>query len=188
MQTAYFFGYGSLVNTATHGFAETHPARLSGWHRIWRHTHLRDAAYLTVVRSPDSVIDGLIAKVPQQDWAALDAREAAYARVSATHQIDHPLPPSVRIAVYAIPEDRHDTQCASGPILLSYVDVVVQGYLRQFGETGVERFFATTRGWEAPVLNDRDAPRYPRHQPLHPDEIALTDAHLARLGKTPIMR
>ena len=35
------------------------------------------------------------------------------------------------------------------PILLSYLDVVVQGYLAEFGEAGVARFFASTDGWGA---------------------------------------
>jgi hypothetical protein len=60
--------------------------------------------------------------------------------------------------------------------------VVVQGYLREFGEEGVTRFFTTTHGWDAPILDDRAAPRYPRHQPVTATERAITDAHLWRGG------
>ena len=67
-------------------------------------------------------------------------------------------------------------------MLLSYLDAVVQGYLREYGEAGADRFFATTDGWEAPFLNDRAAPRYPRHQQLAPDETAFVDDRLARLA------
>lgn len=185
MQHAYFFGYGSLVNRSTHHFEGAHPARLTGWRRVWRHTALRRVAYLTVVPDAGSSIDGLIAEVPSDDWAALDLREAAYDRVSVLDQVDHPLPHRPEIAVYAIAPGKHGTPGTSGPVLLSYIDVVVQGYLREFGEAGVERFFDTTSGWDAPVVNDRHNPLYPRHKVLETHEAALTDAHLARLGVVP---
>ena len=178
---AYFFGYGSLVNRATHVFAEAHPAQLRGWRRVWRHTELRPVAFLTALPDPQSTIDGLIAAVPGADWPALDLREAAYARVPARDQVIHPLPHRPEIAVYSIPEGRHGRPSIAHPILLSYVDVVVQGYLREFGPEGVARFFETTHGWDAPVLDDRARPRYPRHQALDAAERALSDEHLARL-------
>lgn len=178
---AYFFGYGSLVNRATHVFAEAHPAQLRGWRRVWRHTEMRPVAFLTALPDPQSTIDGLIAAVPGADWPALDLREAAYARVPAHDQVTHPLPHRPEIAVYSIPEGRHGTPSTAHPILLSYIDVVVQGYLREFGPEGVARFFDTTHGWDAPVLDDRACPRYPRHQALSTAERALSDEHLARL-------
>lgn len=182
MLHAYFFGYGSLVNRDTHHFDGVHPARLTGWRRVWRHTALRRVAYLTVVPDEECSIDGLIAEVPQQDWAALDLREAAYDRVTVLHQVSHPLPHRPEIAVYAIAAGRHGRPSQAGPVLLSYLDVVVQGYLREFGAAGVQRFFDTTDGWDAPILDDRTSPLYPRHRPLLADERALTDRHLARLG------
>ena len=51
-----------------------------------------------------------------------------------------------------------------------------------FGLDGVAAFFDTTDGWDAPILDDRAAPRYPRHQRLAPDETALVDQHLSRLN------
>ena len=59
---------------------------------------------------------------------------------------------------------------------------MLQGFLREFGETGVSRFVATTDGWDAPILNDRTRPRYPRAQPLSQDETALVDATLTEIG------
>ncbi len=182
MQHAYFFGYGSLVNRDTHSFASAHAARLGGWRRIWRQTDLRRAAYLTVIPDPACEIDGLIAEVPGADWHALDQREAAYERLRATHQVRHSLHHQPEIAVYAISDARHAKPGRAGPVLLSYLDVVVQGYLREFGEAGVQDFFDTTAGWDTPILDDRDAPLYPRHRRLTPDERNLTDAQLARLG------
>lgn len=177
-----FFGYGSLVNRATHDFPALRPARLKGWRRAWRHTDLRPVAFLTAIPDPDAEIEGMIAHVPDDDWAALDQREWAYDRIIVTDAVTHPLQTDVEIAVYAVPEERHHAPLDRHPILLSYIDVVVQGFLREYGPDGAERFFATTDGWDSPVLNDRARPRYPRHQPLSPSEIAFVDTHLHELG------
>ena len=179
---AYFFGYGSLVNRATHGYADPQPATLTGWRRVWRHTDLRAVAYLTVVPDPGCEIDGLIAAVPGDDWQALDAREEAYDRIAAAHQVRHALPHAPQIALYTIPEGKHGRPTDRHPVLLSYLDVVVQGYLREFGPTGARRFFDTTDGWDAPVLNDRAAPIYPRHCRLGTEERAFVDGALATLS------
>lgn len=179
---AWFFGYGSLVNRATHGYAKTAPARLTGWRRVWRHTRLRPVAWLTVVPDAGCTIDGLIAAVPASGQAALDERERAYDRIAADHQIAHALPHTPPIILYAIPAGRHCAPDRAGPVLLSYIDVVVQGYLHEFGEAGARRFFETTDGWDAPVLDDRAAPRYPRHCRLNPDERGLVDDMLRACG------
>lgn len=175
-----FFGYGSLVNRATHGHGLGEPARLSGWRRVWHHTRLRDTPFLSV-EPAEAGIDGLIAAVPGDDWQGLDLREAGYRR--------HPVPaenlsaaPSWagRIEIYAI-EDRHILPASGHPIHLSYLDTVVQGFLREFGAAGVEAFFATTAGWSA-LLDDRDAPRYPRSQTTTAAERRLVDDHAQALG------
>ena len=172
------------MNRDTHGFSGAQTARLTGWRRVWRYTTLREVAYLTVIPDPDCTIDGLIAPVPDQDWAALDYRERAYARVPAAHQICHALPHQPEIAVYAIPDGQHQTPCSRHSLLLSYIDVVVQGYLKEFGPEGVTRFFATTDGWDAPIVDDRAVPRYPRHCRLDPAETDLVDTNLNQLGVT----
>ena len=182
MHDPWFFGYGSLVNRATHTYSEAHPARLAGWRRVWRHTALRPVAFLTVEPAAGVEIDGLIARVPGGDWAALDDRERAYDRV--TVEVAHPLDHAPAIAVYTIPEGKHGPATEAHPVLLSYIDVVAQGFLAEFGEAGLARFFQTTEGWDAPVLNDRGNPVYPRHQRLNADETLLVDEWLTRLGVT----
>lgn len=177
----YFFGYGSLVNRATHDFARPERAKLHGWRREWRHTDLRPVAFLTAVPDPDCSIDGLIAQVPGADWDALDEREWAYDRIPASHTVSHNLDRDIDIAVYAVPQNKQNDPSDKFPIILSYVDVVIQGYLREFGEDGVTRFFETTSGWDTTIVDDRAAPRYPRHQQLTPEQTALVDSHLADL-------
>ncbi len=184
MPAPYFFGYGSLVNTRTHDYRQARPARLRGWRRAWVHTDLRPVAFLSAVPCEHSAIDGLIAEVPGADWAALDEREFAYDRLPAQGAVDHDLPTQTDIAVYAVPA--HNQQAASHrhPILLSYLDVVVQGYHQVFGREGVADFVTTTDGWDAPILNDRTAPQYPRHQALSPQETALVDRILSDVNAT----
>ncbi|WP_412564080.1 gamma-glutamylcyclotransferase [Thalassobius sp. MITS945101] len=182
MTDAFFFGYGSLVNRKTHVYADAHRVKVSGWRRAWRHTALRPIAFLTAIPYADSAIDGLIAGVPGNDWAALDTREFAYDRIALTEAMDHPLPQRPEVAIYAIPEGKHGAPDRAHPVLLSYLDVVVQGYLEEFGEAGVADFFATTDGWEAPILDDRAAPYYPRAQALSAAEQQLVDRMLMDVG------
>jgi len=182
MKDVFFFGYGSLVNRDTHSYSRAHTAQLPGWRRAWRHTARRPVAFLTAEPDSASTIEGLIAAVPGADWAALDLREAAYTRLPVCDTVEHTLIPRPPVSVYAIPTGADQPPVAAHPVLLSYLDVVVQGYLREFGPSGVVRFFDTTTGWDAPILDDRTAPLYPRHQRLTASERALTDDHLARLG------
>jgi len=179
-----FFGYGSLVNRATHSYTQASRAQLGGWRRKWVFTSGRSAAILSVVADANTVIDGLIAEVPNADWAALDLREAGYARI-ASGVVQHPRAPATQISHYAVPRDTW-VPLAENYILMSYLDVVVQGYLAEYGAAGVADFFATTDGWDTPVLNDRAAPQYPRHQTLTAQETALVDQNLALRG-TPIL-
>lgn len=174
-----FFGYGSLVNRATHDYAPATPARLAGWRRVWRHSTLRPVSFLSVERAEGVVIHGLVAAVPDDNWAALDARERAYDRAplhpgAIAHEADW----AHSVQVYELIND-HQAPSQNAPLLLSYIDTVVQGFLREFGEAGVAEFFATTTGWDAPILNDRVSPRYARHQRLERSETALVDAHLS---------
>ncbi|MFS4580696.1 gamma-glutamylcyclotransferase family protein [Phaeobacter sp. C3_T13_0] len=178
----FFFGYGSLVNTRTHTYGQARPARLSGWRRAWVHTDLRPVAFLSAIPCTKSAIDGLIAEVPGADWAALDDREFAYDRLPAQGTVQHDLPSETEIAVYAVPPESQHVASPRHPILLSYLDVVIQGYLDIFGPDGVDAFIRTTDGWDAPILNDRDVPRYPRAQNLNQSETDLVDHHLDRLG------
>lgn len=173
-----FFGYGSLVNLATHAYADPRPTRLAGWRRVWRSTTLRDAAFLSVDPAPGITLDGIAARVPGGDWLALDEREAAYTRID----ISETLGLDCSAAVYRV-SDRFTLSDSNGHMILrSYLDVVVQGYFRVFGPTGVTAFFDTTEGWQIGVLDDRAAPLYPRAQTLSDTETAQVDHHLRRLS------
>ena len=175
------FGYGSLVNRLTHPHAAA-PARVKGWRRTWRGTARRQLAFLSAEPDPAAEIEGLVAAVAPGAWPALDAREAGYARISlAPEQVG-----ADGVAIYAIPAEPVARDLAEHPILLSYLDVVVQGFLAEFGPGGAARFFETTSVWQAPVLDDRARPIYPRAQRLTAEARETVDGALARLRVTPV--
>lgn len=174
----WFFGYGSLVNHLTHENRPLHLARLAGWRREWCLTKARSIAFLSVRPCAGSEVSGLVSQVPNGDWAALDAREFAYDRHLApvvAENVD-----AEDVAIYAV-SAAHRVNTGQGVILLSYLDVVIEGYLHHFGPEGVAAFFATTDGWDWPVLDDRGAPQYPRHRDVGPEVRALSDQFLATL-------
>lgn len=181
MKSAFVFGYGSLVNRATHDYSEAYPARVRGWRRAWTHVTTRKVAFLNVIPDPDCEIDGVIAEVPDHAWQVLDERERSYDRLEA-RDVAHPLAAPRRVHIYHAPPHRHVPATTQHPVLMSYLDTVIQGFLREWGEGGVGRFFETTDGWDAPILDDRDDPVYPRHRPATEDERRLVDEQLNRLG------
>jgi len=66
-----------------------------------------------------------------------------------------------------------------GCLAQSYVDCVLAGFARHFGEDGVDRFIASTDGWHRPLIADRGSPRYPRAVALDAPERALVDRRVA---------
>lgn len=174
--TARFFGYGSLVNLATHDFAAPIPDHLEGWRRIWQPTTLRPVAFLSVEPSRGSLIEGVTAGVPGNDWRALDAREYAYEK----HSVETVA--GERVQVYQVAAGYCAARSGGHPILRSYLDTVAAGFFQQSGEQGVAQFFATTTGWDLPILDDRGAPRYPRAQQAGAQVTVLVDQLLDALG------
>ncbi len=172
-----FFGYGSLVNLATHDYRNPRKATVQGWRRKWEYSAAREISFLSVVKDPQSTIQGLVADVANIGWQALDIREAAYKR--------HALASAsgcAGVQIYVADPQYVDPKVQDKPILLSYLDCVVQGYLQQFGSEGVTAFFDSTTGWERPIKNDRITPVYPRAQLLTASQLALVDDHLDRLS------
>ena len=167
-----FFGYGSLVNLRTHDYPHTTHANITGWRRIWRSTTHQPFAILSVIPDAGTRLDGITAAVPNSDWDKLDEREFAYRRQTL----------GCGTAIYEVTDKIIKPQTGPYPILRSYLDVVIQGYLREFGAEGAARFFATTDNW-GPILDDRNAPLYPRHQMITTDETAFVDAQLAALAR-----
>ena len=68
------------------------------------------------------------------------------------------------------------------PILQSYLDAVLQGFLTEHGEDAVARFIRETDGFHLPILRDREHPIYPRAVELPPHERDLFDRLLQAAG------
>lgn len=170
------FGYGSLVNRGSlPAFVSARPGRARGWRRAWRaasETAAGGVCALSVVEAPGAVIEGLFVTFEDALRPVIDTREARYDPLAVCDDDG-----GTAIIFRARPEsDRFGD--AANPVHLSYVDCVLQGYLREFGPDGVARFMETTEGWHVPLLDDRAAPRYPRAQQLSADERKLVDRML----------
>lgn len=168
------FGCRSLVNGDTHAMAPLVPARLPGWRRVRIRTPLRPVPFLSVEPLAGGFVAGVLA--PVADWPALDLREAAYLRHRVTVEAGGPRPAQV----CAVPAP--GATLAPAPLLLVYVETVAAGFAQLFGPGAIAAFVATTHGWDAPLLDDRAAPRYPRFRPLSTEGRAALHAALAAAG------
>lgn len=168
-----YFGYGSLVNPdARSRSAVAIPAVARGWIRQWRHCSDEGVKMcaLTVERRTGVTIAGVLLIEDEGAVAIVDEREYDYHRQSTPIQpatspaIQIPLDPFL----YVANNPRWgDQEC---PILRTYVDCVLSGYIRTFGYDGAVEFAHTTEGWDCPIYDDRRAPLYPRAVTLSSSE------------------
>lgn len=184
MQIAYF-GYGSLVNDATRNInSRSIPGRLEGFVREWRirsKDQLQNVCSLTAKPSIDNSIDGVLVFEHSSGLEAVDRREANYDRLDfpvLQFSSSSVLPESQAAYIYQAKSARYDWGDEDHPILQSYIDAVMQGFLDQFGEQGAFRFVQETDGWDAPILDDRNKPIYPRSITLSPTEKLIIDQAL----------
>lgn len=180
-----YFGYGSLVNRATHRTEIVHamPARLRGWRRIWRPRPDMPgfpAALLSIRPDPGAVCEGLLVFDRVENLAAVDERERRYRRLPVaieTLETVEPVPHDVPVYVYeADPDIPHHPEPPK--ILRSYLDAVLQGFLAEHGEEGVRRFIEETEGFHTPIHDDSHTPLYPRAVELNSQERTLFKAAL----------
>jgi cation transport regulator ChaC len=181
--TIAYFGYGSLVNLGSlrTPYISAHRVTLTGWKRAWLARPkvegsfaIEDGlAFLSVVASPGAQIDGLLITDHASSLASLDEREALYSRVDVDEKdLDHHDEPIVTDDRFLYVADEPAAH-SEAKILRSYLDVVMQGYLQQFGKAGLARFMQTTLNFDCPILEDRDEPLYPRATSLSDEEISL---------------
>ena len=184
-----YFGYGSLVNRRTLRTEIIHavPAALRGWRRLWRPRPDMPgfpAALLSVRREESASVDGLLVFDHADNLAAVDLRE--------THYVRHPVlgehlklaaPLAVQCPIYVY-EATHEIPFHPDPamILQSYLDAVMQGFLTEHGEGGLQRFLRETQNFETPIYRDRSATAYPRAVALTDLEAELFDRLLVGQG------
>lgn len=169
----YYFGYGSLVNRETRPVGEVaNTAKLRGWRRVWEHRvtephrgqRCTSLSIEPLALLDEGSIDGVVVRLPVADLSYLDERELGYERLTLpTSNFD--LPACVESDVVMVYRSLPYNRIASDseyPVLQSYIDCVMAGYLQRFGGDGVELLVKSTRGWNGSILNDREHPYYPR--------------------------
>lgn len=173
-----YFGYGSLVNRDTRPEDEIAVnARLSGWRRVWEHRVVsshqrRGCTSLSVVPDSDCGIDGVLVTIPLDKLPELDSRESGYERLAISVEafsLEEELSIDTVYLYRSLPVNRCFAD-EEHPILLSYIDVVMAGYEKRFGETGLSALLHSTTGWHRSVFDDRKNPHYPRHVQLAPEQ------------------
>lgn len=188
--TISYFGYGSLVNCDTRVAGSVAVrGRLSGWVREWRiagPTPRGGVCSLTVRPEAGTDIRGLMVREHRDGLVTLDKREWRYDRIDLGEGAFRPdveaVPQDAAGFVYRAKDAHYRWGDEDHPILLSYVDCVLAGFLKHWGEEGVRHFVETTHGWHVPLFDDRADPRYPRAVMISNDQRAFFDEALAEAG------
>ena len=183
-----YFGYGSLVNRETRPKGEqAFNVTLNGWQRVWNHrvtkTVARHACTSLSVEPAQGAIQGVLVQIPEHELHALDQRESGYERMCLDAS-EFVLPKDLHVQqVYVYRSLQHNRFLADGkhPVTQSYVDCVMAGYLKRFGDEGLQQLLQSTRGWDRPMLDDRHAPTYPRHVKLSAEQHRYFDRLLSPL-------
>ncbi len=185
-----YFGYGSLVNRATHrtDIVDFSRVSLKGWRRQWLSRppgKFGHVALLSVIQDFDSEIDGLMVLDYARNLPALDEREIRYDRKSVDQinlkemeqdTISKPrLNKDIKVNIYVAKEIAIINEPAKSRILRSYLDAVMQGYLNKFGREGLDRFLQSTDNFEIGIREDRNQPVYTRPVALPARERSLFD-------------
>ena len=187
-----YFGYGSLVNRATlrTEIVTAYPARLTGYRRVWRPRPAHapkfggiGPAVLTSQRAEGVSIDGLLVIDKLKNLPDVDERENLYRRndIATSDLAFANDAPALDFPLFVYEQDYEPEEgAAPSPILRSYLDAVMQGFLTVFGEEGLARFISETDGVDLPIHEDRDDPVYPRPVRLADGEAEIFERILAR--------
>ncbi len=171
------------------------PAVLKGWRRVWenrtadpkRRSHRCTSLSIEALAHPSmGSIEGVVARMPVSELTQLDEREAGYDRLKLpvdefelTDRVETDF-----VYVYQSQVLHRFLADEEHPILQSYIDCVLAGYLTQFGRSGMQNMVNSTRGWDRPVMDDRVAPHYPRAVDIDAD-LQLSIDQLLVSTKTP---
>lgn len=166
----FILGYGSLINSQSRAktgeTGQVWPVKLHGFERHWSvMTEEFGMSSVAVIQSPERACNGVLVEVPVDQLPLFDERENGYERAQITlSQLsayqEEDLPDGTYWVYHTASVVTPHPEC---PIALSYVDVILSGCL-EYGDAFVQDFLAQTKGWNAPLLNDRQTPRYPRVQ------------------------
>jgi hypothetical protein len=188
---SWVFSYGSLVNEKTEQtLGDSVLVALDGWRREWSHVielpHVLIRG-LTITKSRNTRIHGRLIAVGKVELDTLDTRESGYSRFlirSHVGAIGNASRDGLSLnnRIYAYRSQQAEELSLGEPpcILQTYIDVILDGYFRNFGEEGAVEFMRTTIGWDQNILNDRSDPIYPRAQDLDEDFLRWVDQMVQR--------
>lgn len=184
-----YFGFGSLVNrkTLSPDIVDAIPVALKGWRRHWQArsdepmqtTAVKSIALLSIHRDEKCEIDGLLIIDRLKNLPALDKREIQYQKQNLFHDdlsgSTADLTKYTHLPVHTYVSTAGHGQNQNITLLRSYLDVVMQGFMREYGEAGVRHFVETTSGFNLQIHEDRKRPVYPRHQGVSATNAKLFD-------------
>jgi hypothetical protein len=181
------FAYGSLVNPlARPAGLQAFVAELPGWRREWMHrveTPYGKICSLTAMPNKRASIRGVLLVGGRAEPFDLDEREIGYERVTVSIRVfDSSFKSPTECFLYTGSQPFRGPATPEYPIWRSYLDCVVAGYLRLGGIEGIEEFITSTSGWEAPILDDRPSPKYPRAVNLIDSDKDVIDNALRNHG------
>lgn len=167
----YIFGYGSLVNSESRAASlkcqkSVVAARISpefGYKRVWNYRGPGFTALGLVKTENATSINGIIYGVDESNMDILDEREKDYIRVEVPWELVESvdwmhLPKDGHLWIY-VPINCYPPS-PNYPLLQSYIDTCVTGFLEYSEEFAIE-FLETTEGWSPYWLNDRILARRP---------------------------
>lgn len=193
-QRHFIFGYGSLISAISRAktgeTGQVWPAVLSGYQRHWSiMTTEFGMSSVAVVQDETGSCNGVLIEVEEKEFAVFDEREQGYQRALIPQEqlhsyIGHELPEGNVWIYYSQDIVNPTNDC---PITLSYLDVILAGCL-DFGDAFLNDFLTMTKGWQHPLINDRQTPRYPRVQTeLETSTFVSLLAATTRLNKQTFM-
>lgn len=169
-------GYGSLLSTYSRQrysdiTTTTLPATVKGWQRGWLTRGLDEQQqYASAVPSLRSELTACLVPLTfSKDFAARE-KDYRFRQISADqiHLGERNNLSSLRKCLEKTPIYICETlQCKEPneqfPVYFSYLDTCLAGVREQDDALGIERFFATTCGWQVDCfVDDKHEPKYPR--------------------------
>jgi hypothetical protein len=195
-------GYGSLMEKKSKAMSAptagpNHPVRVTGFQRSWTDRGGLGPGFRTIFLGVEVAKGIQMVAVAYSDpdrtnISGTDAREQSYCRMAVepakVEVLDSwDLPADAEIWIYTMKPDKIGRPDASHPIVQSYVDVFLSGYLQMQDllrpEIAAKLNFAsecitTTSGWSEHWKNDRI---YPRRPWMYQRNAPTIDGHLKRL-------
>lgn len=183
-----YFGYGSLVNenTLRTKYIASIPATLQNWQRMWdvptgTDFGSQNISLLTARPADNTMTTGVIVFDLASNLPQVDEREHNYDRrkLEIQHLEGSPMLGEIPCDFYVYEAHKNENPPDERPpILQSYLDAVLQGFFKIYGEEGVEHFISDTANFHTPIFDDRQTPKYPRSVSLTQPEQQLIDYFL----------